>query len=111
MRPASPDTVPTRITCGGVLVPVRLAPRAGRDRITGVKADAAGTLRLSVSVTAAPEDGKANAALVGLLAKVWKLPKSSISIASGAKARSKLVRVAGDPAGILERIEKQGCRT
>jgi uncharacterized protein YggU (UPF0235/DUF167 family) len=58
-----------------------------------------------------PEDGKANGTLIGLLAKTWGLPKSAISIAAGAKARAKLVRVAGDPARILKRINQHGCQT
>lgn len=108
MTPPRPISVPARITSCGILVPVRLTPGAGHDRINGVKDDGAGTRQLAVSVTAAPRDGKANAALIGLLAKAWRLPKSAISIAAGAKARTKLVRVAGDPADILKRIKKHG---
>ena len=107
MAPPRATSVSVRVTSDGVLVPVRLTPKAGRNRIDGVKADADGTRRLAVSVTAVAEDGKANGALIGLLAKTWKLPKSAISIAAGAKARAKLVRVAGDPDTLLARIEKE----
>lgn len=110
MVPPRPLSVSARVTGDGVLVPVRLTPKAGRNRIDGVKPDADGTQRLAVSVTAVPEGGKANGALIGLLAKTWKVPKSAISIATGAKARAKLVRVAGDPAHILERINRHGPR-
>lgn len=112
MAPPRAISVSARVTGDGtgVLVPVRLTPKAGRNRIDGVKADADGTRRLAVSVTAVAEDGKANGALIGLLAKTWKLPKSAIAITAGAKARAKLVRVAGDPARILERINRHGYR-
>ena len=107
IAPPRATSVSVRVTSDGVLVPVRLTPKAGRNRIDGVKPDADGTRRLAVSVTAVAEDGKANGALIGLLAKTWKLPKSAISIAAGAKARAKLVRVAGDPDTLLPRIEKE----
>ncbi len=109
MAPPRATSVTVRVTSDGtgVLVPVRLTPKAGRNRIDGVKADADGTRRLAVSVTAVAEDGKANGALIGLLAKTWNLPKSAIAITAGAKARAKLVRVAGDPDTLLARIEKE----
>jgi hypothetical protein len=75
---------------------VRLTPKAGANRIDGIAADAAGACALKARVTAAPESGKANAALLKLLAKSWKLPKSSLSIAGGAKDRNKVIHIAGD---------------
>ncbi|MDX1486313.1 MAG: DUF167 family protein [Alphaproteobacteria bacterium] len=95
-------------TAGGVLVPVRLTPRGGRDRIDGIVVDGAGTARLGVRVRAAAEGGKANAALIALLAKSWKLPKSAFTIAAGARARAKTVLVAAEAPAILARIRKQG---
>ena len=109
MAPARATSVTVRVTSDGtgVLVPVRLTPKAGRNRIDGVKADADGTRRLKVSVTAVAEGGKANAALINLLAQSWDLPKSALSIKSGATARTKTLRVAGDPDTLLARIEKE----
>ena len=95
---------PIRRLPGGIAVAVRLRPKAAATRIDGVAADAAGRPALKARVTAAPESGKANAALIALLAKRWKLPKSSLSIAGGAKDRTKLVHVAGDPAELERRI-------
>lgn len=92
----------------GLLIPVRVTPKGGRNRIEGVVADADGTRRLRLTVTAAPEGGRANAAVIALLAKALKLPKSCMSIAAGARARTKTVLVAGDPRAILARIEKWG---
>ena len=81
----------------GVRIRVRLTPKASRDRIEGVQPDASGGRLLKVSVTAVPEAGKANAALVKLLAKTWRLPKTSLNVVSGATDRSKVLLAAGDP--------------
>ena len=75
---------------------VRLTPRARADRIAGIVADEAGKPVLKAAVTAVPEDGKANAALIALLAKTWRLPKSAIAVASGSTSRNKSVVIAGD---------------
>lgn len=76
-------------------VPVRLTPRGGADRIDGWEADAAGREHLKARVRAAPTEGEANAALIVLLAKALKIPKSDVSIARGASARLKIVEVDG----------------
>ena len=88
-----------------VRVAVRLTPRAGRNRIDGTEPDARGGVKLKVSVTAAPEDGKANAALMKLLAREWRVPKSSLAIARGAAAREKTLHVLGDGPRLARRLE------
>ena len=75
---------------------VRLTPRARADRIAGIAADEAGKSVLKAAVTAVPEDGKANAAMIALLAKTWRLPKSSLSVATGSTSRNKSVVIAGN---------------
>jgi uncharacterized protein YggU (UPF0235/DUF167 family) len=75
-----------RVAAGGVRVAVRLRPAAGRNRIEGIADGPDGGRALRISVTAPPEAGKANAALIGLLAKAWHLPKSTMRVASGARA-------------------------
>jgi uncharacterized protein YggU (UPF0235/DUF167 family) len=91
----------------GLLLPVRLTPKARRNAITGTAEDADGTRRLKVSVTTLPEGGKANAALVDLLAKSWGLPKSCFSIKSGITARAKTLLLAGAPGPLRTRIERE----
>jgi uncharacterized protein YggU (UPF0235/DUF167 family) len=83
---------------------VRLTPRARADRIEGLAADAEGNPVLKAAVTAPPEKGKANAALVALLAKAWRLPKSALAIQAGASGRRKSVTIAGDPQELLKRL-------
>ena len=57
-----------------------------------------------MTVTAVPENGKANEAVVKLLAKAWKLPKTSLTVVAGATDRNKIVHVAGDPADLMRRL-------
>ncbi len=66
---------------------LKVTPKAARAGISGLEADASGRAVLKVRVTEAPEGGKANAAVVKLLAKAWKLPKGALRIAAGAKDR------------------------
>lgn len=105
---AFPVASPVRAVADGVTVAVRLTPKARANRIDGVVAtesdEAAGALK--ARVTAAPESGKANAALLQLLSKQWKLPKSAMTVASGVKDRRKTVHVAGDPAMLAARLDR-----
>ncbi len=75
---------------------VRLTPNAGRDEIAGLGEDANGKTHLKARVTAIPEKGKANKALIALLSKALRVPKGAISIASGETSRVKTVEIAGD---------------
>jgi uncharacterized protein (TIGR00251 family) len=74
----------------GALLAVRVQPRARRDEVVGWQGT---TLR--VRVTAPPAEGRANQAVITLLAEVLDLPRSAIGLVSGAASRDKLVRVAG----------------
>lgn len=73
----------------GLQIHVRLTPKAARNAIQGWTAGPEGQWVLKASVTAVPEKGKANDALVALLSKSWKLPKSAILIARGETDRNK----------------------
>lgn len=89
---------------------LHVTPKASRQRIEGLQPQADGSRALKVSVTAAPEGGKANAAVVKLLAKDWRLPKSAFSIRAGASGRHKLLFIEGD-AGELARHIKERVET
>ena len=93
-------------TNAGILVRVRVRPRAGHDRFLGTQGDSSEGVALKVAVAAPPEDGRANAALVAFLAKAWRLPKSTIRIIGGASARDKIVRIDGTPVVLLARLEE-----
>lgn len=79
-------------------VDLRVQPRARRAAL-----EASGGA-LKAQVTAPPEDGKANQAVIALLADAWHLPKSSFDVIKGQTARAKTIRVTGAPAAIAERI-------
>lgn len=74
----------------GALLRVRVAPRGGRDAVVGWEGDA-----LRVRVAAPPAEGRANAAVVALLARHFDVPKREIEIVRGAASREKWVRVDG----------------
>ncbi len=72
-------------TSDGVLLRVRVQPRASRSEIGPLLGDEA----VKVYLKGAPVEGKANQELVALLAKAFRLPKSSVVIKSGATSKTK----------------------
>jgi uncharacterized protein YggU (UPF0235/DUF167 family) len=88
----------------GIMLPVRLTPKAGRDEIEGV-ADFGGDVVLKARVRALPGDGRANEALERLIAHWLKVPPSFVSVAQGGKSRLKQVLVEGDAKTLLRLIE------
>jgi len=86
----------------GTILPVRAHAGAKRDELRGL---AEGFLR--VGVTQAPEKGKANKAIIALLAKELSLRKSQFTLLSGATSRQKRFLVRGAaPAELSARIEE-----
>ena len=85
------------------LLRVRVQPRARSDEVVGW---AGATLR--VRVHAAPVDGEANQALLALLARAFRVPRSAITLVRGRHARDKLVRVEGCSLQTLEARIKAG---
>ncbi len=77
-------------TEGSVLICVRVTPRASRDGIDGVVADA-----LRVRLQAPPVEGRANAALCRLLAERLNVPQSAVRIVAGEHSRLKRLEVRG----------------
>ncbi len=88
----------------GLCVAVRLTPRAKANRVHAVAASADGKRVVKVSVTAPPEAGRANEALLVLLAGAWRLPRRDLAIIAGLASRHKIVRVAGDPQQLAGRL-------
>lgn len=103
--PGAADGVVTA-AADGVRVRIRLTPKAARDRIDGIAAEADGSRQLKVSVTTVPEDGKANAALIKLLSKEWRVPKSTITVVLGATDRRKVLHITGEPGDLLARLDQ-----
>jgi uncharacterized protein (TIGR00251 family) len=93
----------------GLRVAIRLSPRAKADRLLAVGATQGGRV-VKASVTAPPEGGRANEALLQLLARAWHLPRRDLSIVAGSTSRSKAVHVAGDPQQLSEKITPEVAR-
>ncbi len=74
----------------GASFEVKVHPRAKKNAITGEVGDA-----LKLALTAPPVDGKANDACIEFFAKLLKVPRSSVTIASGQTSRNKVIRVSG----------------
>ncbi len=77
----------------GWVLNVHLTPNASKDEITGTENYGNKSGRLKVKVRAVPEKEKANQALCRLLAKYFKLPKSSLEVISGHNSRTKSVLI------------------
>jgi uncharacterized protein len=89
---------------GGVRLALKVTPRAARSVVDGIARDARGRAYLAVRVTAAPDGGKANAAVIKLLARRWRLPARDLRLVSGASARRKVLQVDGPPQRLLAEL-------
>jgi len=100
------DALPSPVTpvADGVRLRLRVQPRARRSRIDGLVTDADGNRALKIAVTAAPESGAANDAVIALLAKELHLAKSSLALVAGAADRRKIVKLAGDPGQLTRHL-------
>jgi uncharacterized protein len=77
-------------TPDGATFAIKVHPRARKNAITG---ELGGALKLSL--TAPPVEGRANEACIEFLANLLKVPRSSVTIASGQSSRRKVIRVSG----------------
>ncbi len=74
---------------------IKLTPKAAKNAVQGWAEGPDHTRILKVCVTAVPEKGKANEALIDLLSKEWKLPKKAFSLIRGETDRLKVLKVDG----------------
>lgn len=81
----------------GVTLAIRVTPRGGRDALEPGTPD-----HFAARLAAAPVDGKANAALLALVAKRFGVAKRDVTLIGGETARLKRVRVTGDPAALAQ---------
>jgi len=98
------DSEPFERSETGLRLFVRLTPKAGQDRLAGSAAGADGRLRVKAAVTAPPEKGRANAALIALLARRLGWPKSRFRVARGQASRDKTIEIAGEPELLAGRL-------
>lgn len=79
-----------RVSGGELLLPVRVTPKGGKDCVLPFEA---GDISVKLKVSAPPEDGKANAAVIQLLSETLEISKTRFRIARGGKAREKQVAI------------------
>jgi uncharacterized protein YggU (UPF0235/DUF167 family) len=83
---------------GGVRLHLKVAPGSSRDAVTGIAEVLPGQMAVKVAVTAVAEGGRANAAVIALLARTWRLPKGSLEIVAGGADRNKILFIRADGA-------------
>lgn len=95
-------SLPIRVCADGSFeIDLRVSPKASREGITGWR----GT-RLKVAVRAAPERGKATAAVVEVLAEALGIPRSAVTVVRGETSQDKTVRIAAEAITLDELIQR-----
>ncbi|MGC2060572.1 MAG: DUF167 domain-containing protein [Candidatus Sulfotelmatobacter sp.] len=82
--------IPIQESNGSVTFAIKVHPRARKNAVTGELGNA-----FKVSLTSPPVDGRANEACIDFFAKLLKLPRTSITIASGQTSHKKVIRISG----------------
>ncbi len=82
---------------------MRVQPKSRRPGLGGLAPDGAA---LRVAVTEAPEDGRANRAVCAAVAQALHVAPSAVTLAQGATARIKTLRIAGDPARLSDHLQR-----
>lgn len=86
-----------RVIADGLEIAVRVTPRGGRDVLAAGTSD-----HFAARLAAAPVDGKANAALLALVAATFGVPRRAVSLIAGDTARLKRLRIVGDAAALAK---------
>ncbi|OYV31857.1 MAG: hypothetical protein B7Z81_13490 [Acidocella sp. 20-61-6] len=93
------------VTADGIILAVKAQPGAKRTAVGAIieSAPAPGWPpgRLKVAVSAPPEDGRANEAILAALAKYFQIKPAAITLETGSISRDKKFRLIGDPARLL----------
>lgn len=83
-----------------MLLSLRVTPRSSKCEVAGLHVAADGQVSLAVKVTAPPDKGKANKAVIETLSRATGLAKSAFAIVSGETERNKCLLVTGNPAEV-----------
>jgi len=89
----------------GFTLTLRVTPNARANTVTGFVTRDDGTTVLAIRVTAPPDKGRANKAVIALLAKALGVPRSKIAITAGETARTKTVSIAANKADLSDRLD------
>lgn len=105
--PTADIVLPVSPAADGLRLRIHVTPRAAIERIGDVVDTGRGP-RLRISVMAAPHEGQANEAVIRLLARAWRLPKTALSVVAGAGKRDKTLAIRGD-ANLLQAKLAHAC--
>ncbi len=94
-----------RLSKRGVVIFLRVTPKASRNGITGIYVDGNGKASLKVTTTAQPEKGQANKAIIQILAKTFKHAKSGFTVIAGEIDRNKTILISGKESDVLSWLE------
>lgn len=89
----------------GAVIFVRATANGRQDSILGRETRADGKTYLKLKTSAVPEAGRANEAIIKLLAKFFDIPKSKFSILSGQTSREKTILVNAPKTDIEARLQ------
>jgi uncharacterized protein (TIGR00251 family) len=99
-------TCPLKIRNDQTVLSVKVTPRASANQVTGYDVDLFGELTLKVTVTAIPDQGEANAAVIQLLSKTFSLAKSRIHLWQGTTNRLKVFLIEEKPEALWDVIQR-----
>ena len=97
---------PWAVAADGLVVTVRLTPRAGRDAIDGIGRLSDGRTVLRARVAAAPSDGAANSALARLLAHTAGVAPRDVTLVGGGTSRIKRILIKGNASAVVAALEQ-----
>lgn len=89
---------------GGVLLHISLTPKSSSDSVGKVACVASGRVS-RVKVRALPDKGKANQAVLKVLAEWLKIPKTSFELVFGRRSKLKTIKISGDFEEIVKKLE------
>jgi len=102
---------PWVVCAEGLIVTVRLTPKAGRDSIDGIMHLSDGRSVLKARVSAAPSGSEANSALARLLAQTLRAAPRDVTLVGGTTSRIKRMLVKGDVRAVVAALEQIGKAT
>ncbi len=89
-----------RETDAGIILPVTVVPKAAKEEIVGWHGG-----RLKIKVSAPPEKGQANAAVIRVLSKTLSIPQNRIILIRGASSRQKEFLLAGCNTALINKLK------
>lgn len=91
------ENLPITIYDDRILLNVKVTPKASKSRFGNIFNNS-----VKIFVTAAPESGQANKAVIELISGALKISKSSIRISKGLTDQNKIIEIIGDPKLIVK---------